>query len=282
MTVSTIGIVHPGEMGASLGAVLVRRGFEVRWASDGRRAATRLRAEEAGLIDVGTGAELAAGCDLIISICPPDAALSVAQEMKGFTGIYLDANAIAPATASAVAALIEGAGGSYVDGGITSTPPTATQSTHLYLSGPRAGEVAGLFADTWFDARVISDDPVAASAMKICYAAWSKGSAALMLDVLALARTQGISAELVADWDETSPGLQAQRLRAGHSAASKGWRWEGEMLEIAATFRSAGLPDGFHLAAAQIFGRPTRDENAPRDEHTLDAVVEALINHDTA
>ena len=50
----TIGMLHPGAMGAALGAALVGNGHEVVWASAGRSDATRARAEAAGLVDVGT------------------------------------------------------------------------------------------------------------------------------------------------------------------------------------------------------------------------------------
>ena len=75
-----------------------------------------------------------------MSVCPPHAALDIARQVAGFGGVYVDANAISPATAREVAGIVEAGGASYVDGGIIGTPPVAPGFIRLYLSGPRAGE----------------------------------------------------------------------------------------------------------------------------------------------
>ena len=115
----TIGLVHPGEMGAAVGAALRSGGHTVLWASDGRSAATAGRAKEAGLEDVGTVEELGRRSDVILSLCPPHAAVDVARSLPAFAGIYVDANAISPATARTLATLV----GRYVDGGVIGSPP---------------------------------------------------------------------------------------------------------------------------------------------------------------
>ena len=125
---------------------------------------------------------------------------------------------------------------------------------------------------------MLSDRIGDASAMKMAYAAWTKGAAALLLDVRALAREAGLEAALLADWDESIPHLREMSLQAGRSAAAKGWRWDTEMEEIAATFAAAGLPDGFHVAAAELFRRSPRLDDARADEATLDAVLRALTS----
>ena len=155
----------------------------VLWASSGRRAATALRAETADLRDVGSVDELSRRSELIVFVCPPDAALDVARSVSGFEGIFVDVNAVSPATARAVAAAIETGGGRYVDGGIVGPPPWSPGTTRLYLSGPAAQDVAGLFASTVVDARVVSGRLGAASALKMAYAAWTKGTAALLLAI---------------------------------------------------------------------------------------------------
>src|SRR4051794_26978285 len=110
----TIGLLHPGEMGAALGAVLRERGAQVLWASEGRGAETAGRAEEAGLEDAGSVDEVARRSDVILSVCPPHAALDVARSVQGFTGVYVDANAVSPSSAHAVADTVA----RVVDGGI--------------------------------------------------------------------------------------------------------------------------------------------------------------------
>jgi len=221
---------------------------------------------------------MAESCDLIISVCPPSAALDVARQVAGFGGTYLDANAIAPATARAVATLVEQSGGRYVDGGIIGGPPGPSSSPRLYLSGSSAPSVADLFAGTTVQARVISEDEAAASALKMCFAAWTKGTAALLLDVRALAIAEGVEGPLLAEWEQSLPDLAGRSLHAAQQAATKGWRWVGEMDQIAATFRSAGLPEGFHRAAAEIYARPDRDEVAKGDSATLEHVLRALLD----
>lgn len=247
----TIGLLHPGEMGAAVGKCLAGAGHRVLWDPEGRSAATKERAEAAGL----TGEALAriiARSDVIISVCPPHAALDVARLVAGFRGLYLDANAIAPGTAREVAAVAEAGGAGYVDGGIIGPPPLAPGNTRLYLSGPRAGEAQALFGGTDVDARVVPP-PGTASAVKMAYASWTKGSAALLLAARALARAEGVEPALMEEWSLSQPGLEKRWYGADQSAAAKGWRWVGEMEEIARSMRALGLPDGFHLAAAQVF-----------------------------
>jgi 3-hydroxyisobutyrate dehydrogenase-like beta-hydroxyacid dehydrogenase len=276
MAVETIGLLHPGEMGAGIGAALVEAGYTVTWASAGRSSASARRAASANLVDLGTVEAMVDRCQLIMSICPPTHAVEVANAVAGFGGLYLDANAIAPDTARRVAAVIEAGEGRYVDGGIIGNPPTPTYGTRLYLSGPAAHEMSGLFAGTTVDARVLSEDQTAASAIKMCFAAWTKGTTALLLAIRALAIAEGVDEPLLDEWHTSIPELEQRSLTAGQQAATKGWRWVGEMEEIAATFRSVGLPGGFHLAAADIFARPDRDEQADADQSTLGSVLEAL------
>jgi len=274
-----IGLLHPGEMGAAVGRCLTGRGHEVLWVSQGRGPATAARAAAAGLSDAGTVAALAARAEVIISVCPPHAALDVAWAVHGFGGLYVDANAVSPGTAREVARLICESGGRYVDGGIIGLPSDQPGATRLYLSGADAEQVAALFAGTPLDARVISGSATAASAVKMAYAGWTKGTAALLLSVRALAREQGVEDALLAEWALSQPGLEARSAGAARSAAAKGWRWVAEMEEIGATMSAAGLPDGFHQAAAEIFRRSPR--GAAGDD-VLDQVLGELTGDSSA
>ncbi len=238
-----VGVLHPGDMGAALGDALRARGHDVLWASDGRSAESRRRA--GGFRDVGTVEELAGESEVVLSVCPPHAALDVAAGARGFGGVYVDANAIAPATARDVAALHP----RYVDGGIVGPPPRRPGTTRLYLSGEEAPLVAGLFAGSVVATRIVSD----ASALKMAYAAWSKGTAALLLAIRDVARANGVWEDLQAEWRDSAPDLPGRLDAAERSAAAKGWRWVGEMEEIADTFAASGAPDGFHRAAAEVY-----------------------------
>jgi 3-hydroxyisobutyrate dehydrogenase-like beta-hydroxyacid dehydrogenase len=253
MAAAVIGLLHPGEMGAAVGAVLRGRGHRVVWASEGRSAETRKRAEEAGLEDAGSVEELVRRSDVILSVCPPHATLEVAGAVAGFSGVFVDANAIAPGTARQVEVVIAAGGGDCVDGGIVGSPPRAAGTTRLYLSGPAAESVAGLFAGCLVDARVLSSEVGTASALKMVYAAWTKGTTALLLAIGELARAEGVEPALHEEWRLSLRDLPERSQRAARSAQAKGWRWVGEMEEIASTFAAAGLPDGFHRAAAEVF-----------------------------
>jgi 3-hydroxyisobutyrate dehydrogenase-like beta-hydroxyacid dehydrogenase len=239
----TVGLLHPGEMGAAVGAVLRGQGHRVVWASDGRSEETRARAAAAGLEDVGSVAKVAEA-DVVFSICPPHAALDVARSAS-FGGIYVDANAVSPVTAAKVADVVD----EFVDGGIVGSPPRGPGTTRLYLSGERAADVAALFTGSVLDARVVSS----ASALKMAYAAWTKGTAAMLLAIRELARREGVEEPLLTEWDLSLPDLRERHARALRSAEAKGWRWVGEMEEIAATFEADGLPGGFHRAAAEVY-----------------------------
>jgi len=230
-----VGLLHPGEMGAVVGACVAG---DVIWASEGRSDATRDRA--AAFRDAGSVTALARAADVILSICPPHAAVDVARSCAGFDGIYVDANAISPQRAEEIAGLQP----RFVDGGIVGGPPTEPGTT-LYLSGGEAEAVSALFAGSPLATRIVSN----ASAVKMAYAAWSKGTTAMLLAIRDVARANGVEDE----WQLAAPDLAAQLPRAEASAAKKGWRWIGEMEEIADTFAAAGQPEGFHRAAAEVY-----------------------------
>ena len=271
-----IGLLHPGEMGAAVARCLTGAGHTVLWASEGRGPQTAARARAAGLQDAGTAAEVADRADIIFSICPPHAALDVAWAVQGFGGLYVDANAISPATAREVALMVEEGGATYIDGGIIGLPPAAAGTTRLYLSGERADAVRGLFDGTPLDARVILSGTWSASAIKMAYAAWTKGTAALLLAARALARAEGVEDALLAEWALSQPSLADRSQGAARSAATKGWRWVAEMEEIAASMAADGLPDGFHQAAAEIFRRSPHAESATPAGANVDLVLAAI------
>ena len=213
-----VGLVSPGEMGSAIGN---RLDADVVWCSEGRSDASRARA--ANFRDVSWDELLRA--DVLLSIVPPHAALDVARAAQGFDGIYIDANAISPMRTQEIAALHP----RFVDGGIIGGP----DAPQLYLS-------EGVLPI----ARVVANP----SALKMAYAAWSKGSAAMLLAIERVARHYDVWDDL--PWDDD---LHARLARAHRSAETKGWRWIGEMEEIADTFAAAGAPDGFHRAAAEVY-----------------------------
>jgi 3-hydroxyisobutyrate dehydrogenase-like beta-hydroxyacid dehydrogenase len=251
----SIGVLHPGEMGAALGARLSEIGHDVLWAGEGRSAATAERAAAAGLRDAGSTAALARAADVVVSVCPPHAALDVARAAAGHGGLFVDANAVSPATVGEIRAVVEDAGGRFVDGGIVGPPPERAGTTRLFLSGADAEAVAAAFDGTVVETPVLGRDPGRASALKMAYAAWTKGTAAMLLAIRATARAEGVEDALLAEWARSQPDATGRSEAAADAAARKGWRWVAEMEEIAATFAAAGQPDGFHRAAAEVFRR---------------------------
>ena len=272
-----IGLVNPGAMGATIGAALVRSGHEVVWAAGERSTATVERAEKAGLIPVAGLTDLAADAEGVISVCPPHAAKQVAQSVlaAGFSGIYLDANAVSPTTAREIAGLV---GDSYVDGGIVGPPALREGTTRLYLSGPGAQVVRSWFADPILGVSVVDDRPTSASALKMCYAAYTKGSSALLLVVRALAEAEGVSEALLEEWTISQPDLPERVKGTARATSGKAWRFVAEMEEIAATFEAQGLPGGFHQAAAEAYGRMSGLKDAKGA--ALQDVLEALLERD--
>ena len=255
---TVVGILHPGEMGAAFGAVLHDAGHTVQWVSTGRSDETRERAAAAGLEDAVSLDALSAGCDVVVSVCPPHAALDVARALPPFTGTFVDANAIAPETARRIGETVAARGASFVDGGIVGSPPTRAEP-RFYLAGAGAPAIADLFLETRVEPRLLPGPPGSASAVKCAFAGWTKGSGALLLTVRAFARAEGVEAELLEEWAASLPELEPRSDSAQHSAAAKGWRWVGEMEEIASAFAVHGLPPGFHEAAASVYRRPPDD-----------------------
>jgi 3-hydroxyisobutyrate dehydrogenase-like beta-hydroxyacid dehydrogenase len=280
---TTIGLLHPGEMGASVGASGRANGHRVLWASEGRGGDTHKRAAAAGLEDAGTLAALVAASDVVLSVCPPHAALDIAGAVAAqrFRGLYVDGNAVAPATSRTIARIVQAGGATYVDGGIIGPPPDKPGTTRLYLSGPDAERVPPLFAAGPLEAVVLAGDITAASAIKMAYAAWTKGSQALIMAVRALATAEGVDEALLAEWNRSQPDLPKRSENAAKSTARKAWRWVGEMDEIAATFDGASLPDGFHRGAGEIYRRMASYKDAPTPP-SMEDVAKTLLKESGA
>lgn len=243
----------------------------------GRSPETITRAERDNLEDVRSVAQLVHTSEVVLSVCPPHAAADVAREVidLGFTGLYVDCNAVSPDRSRAIQQLIEYAGADYVDGGIIGGPAwTAEAGTHLYLSGPRAEEVAACFAGSPLTTPVISDRIGAASAIKMGYAAYTKGTTALLTAILGMVEKEGVRADLARQWGDAFTEQTIHRVCVN---TAKAWRFEGETYEIADTFRGAGLPGDFHQAAAQVFKRLAgfKDQTEPP---AIESVLEMLLN----
>lgn len=278
-----IALLHPGAMGVTVAQSLIQSGHQVSWLPVGRSAATRERAQQAQLTEAGSVSQLCENAQAVISVCPPEQALAVAEVISGngFDGLYLDANAIAPMTARRIAALFPQR---YVDGGIIGPPAHTAGTTRLYLSGEQAPAAVQWFAQgplTAIDMATVQPqaDLVSASTLKMAYAAYTKGVSALLLNVCALAEAGAVTEALQYEWSLSQPQLLERVHAAARGGAPKAWRFAGEMQQIADTFSASGLPDQFHRGAADVYQRmaPLKSAMSP----DLAAVLAVLAAHDT-
>jgi len=278
MSTEIIGILHPGAMGISIAASALHSGHRVCYASEGRGDATLARAAEHGLRDLGTLAELCKTSSIIISVCPPHAAEEVASQVvaSGFKGLYLDANAISPQKAMRIGEMLSSADISFVDGGIIGGPAWTPGETWLYLSGKDVDRIVDCFSAGPLEVSVIGEEVGKASALKMSYASYTKGTTALLASILALSEAQGVRLELMAQWERDWPGFPSQTERRARRVTAKAWRFAGEMDEIASTFESSGLPGGFHAAAGEVYRRLEHfkgTEEFPELEEVLKALL---------
>lgn len=276
-----VGILHPGDMGISVAASARNSGHTVYWVSEGRSPQTRERAEKHGLVDAGSLAHLCETCSVIVSVCPPDAAETVARDVLsgGFTGLYVDANAIAPQRAERIGLAMREAEVRFVDGGIIGGPAWKPGTTWLYLSGEAADEAVACFSAGPLETSVVGDQIGKASALKMCFAAYSKGSTALLCATLAAAESLGVRVELAQQWARDGSDFAEQASQRARNVTAKAWRFAGEMEEIAATFSEAGVTGGFHLAAADIYRRLSEFKGAA-ETPALDDALAALLQRE--
>lgn len=277
MKAQRVGILHPGEMGISIAASAKNSGCEVCWASEGRGASTRERVAKVGLREAANVSELCGVCEIVISVCPPHAAEDVANEVirSGFRGLFVDANAIAPQRTLKIGEAMTKADIAFVDGGIIGFPAWKPHTTCLYLSGPRSQEISACFSAGPLDTKILGDQIGKASALKMCYAANTKGTVALLAAILATAENLGVREALFEQWKHDDPALPGQVEKRIQANAPKAWRFVGEMEEISRTFREARTPGEFHAGAADIYARLARfkDANTPP---TLEDILAAL------
>ena len=278
MNITKIALLHPGNMGSTIGTAAATSGAQVLWASNQRSAATRKRASSAGLIDVETVTDAVRQSEVVLSVCPPHVAVDVAKEVAAlnFRGIYVDANAVSGATAKEIGAIVTESGASFVDGGIIGSPVKQAGTTRLYLSGDHAEDIARLFSKSMLDARSIGRAAGAASALKMAYAAWTKCTDVLVLAIRAFAAHEGVDNALLEEWRISQVALEKKCERAAAVAVPKAWRYVGEMREIADAFEAAGLPGGFHNAAAELCERLADFKDQTDPAPTVSPVIDAM------
>lgn len=258
MSKGNVGVVSPGDMGQAVAGRLQACGYTVYTALAGRSPRTRGLAAKAGIEDCGTMAALVERCDMVWSILNPAAAVEKAREVAAAlasTGrriTYVDCNAIAPETVKEIAGIIAAAGGGFVDAGIIGPPPRGSAKARLFVSGPDTGALAAI-QDPQLIVRVVSDRVGDASAVKMCYAAITKGTVALAIELSIAARKLGVSEVLESEFHDSMPLVHDWLLTRIVPMPPKAYRWVPEMNEIARTFADVGMTPRIMLGAADMF-----------------------------
>ncbi len=272
-------------MGSALAAALVRGGTRVVATLDGRSERTARLAERAGIELLADLSAVADQADVILSIVPPEAATEVAESVRraGKTTdrrpLLVDLNAIAPATVVEIESTLSASGIETVDGSISGPPPWKAETTRVYLSGRRAGEIATLPFDG-VDRIVVGEVVGAASAVKMSTASVYKGGTAILLQALRAAHANGVLEHVLADLRTAAPELVSNVERRLASAASKSRRYVGEMHEIAATQSAAALTPALFEAMAEVYASLARTPAAdrPPEEITGDESLPQILD----
>lgn len=264
---ATVGVVSPGAMGSAMADALARGGARVVATLSGRSGRTARLADRARIECLPDLPSVLHEADIVLSIVPPEVAPLVAEDLMSASALLAlshkgqnedvrpliaELNAIAPATVLRIDSVAAENGHDLVDGSISGPPPWKPGTTRLYLSGPRAAEVAALPFEG-VDRIVVGPKVGAASAVKMSTASVYKGSSALLMQALLAAHANGVLAHVLADLATASPALVAGVERRLASAATKSRRYVAEMHEIAATQSAAGLTPALFEAMAEIY-----------------------------
>jgi 3-hydroxyisobutyrate dehydrogenase-like beta-hydroxyacid dehydrogenase len=276
MALKTVAILSPGDMGSGVGRALRAHGYDVVTCLAGRGQGSRARATRAGFREVASLEALVSAADIVLSILPPESAPQVAREVAramratGRKPPYADCNAVAPETARGIGATIAAAGAEFIDGGIIGTPPGKSDlPTRMYVSGPRA-EIMAEFDGKGIYVRQSGPEIGRASAIKMCYAAVSKGTNALHTAALVTAEALGVGQAVRDEWKLSAPGVYDRMQKSVPWLAADAARWVGEMVEIAKTFDSCGVTPKFHQGAADIFRLLDASPFSAETRETLD------------
>jgi 3-hydroxyisobutyrate dehydrogenase-like beta-hydroxyacid dehydrogenase len=254
----TVALISPGDMGQAVGTLIAQNGVRVLTCLAGRSERTRALARAGGFIDVPSLDALVREAELLLSIVPPAQAVAVARDVAAALGAartrltYVDCNAIAPRTAREVAAVIAPTGSGFVDAGIVGGPPRDAPSPRFYASGPDR-ERFGALRDAGLDVRLLGDAVGEASAVKMCYAALTKGTTAIATELLVAARKLGVYETLVAELRDSQPAQAKRMADAVPAMPGKAHRWIAEMEEIARTFEDVGLTPLIFQGAAEMY-----------------------------
>jgi len=266
-----VAIVAPGAMGAAVGKRLVDNGLKVLTSLVGRSEETAARAKAAGM-SAASDTEIAAA-DFILSILPPGDALALAERFvpalkaSNAKPVYVDCNAINPATVERVADAIAPTECAFVDAGIIGPPPSpranpgearVAGSPRFYASGPAAPRLASL-REYGLDVRVLGGAMSAASALKMSYAGITKGTQAIGAAMMLAAARAGSADDLLAELQGSQKQLYPWLKRQLELMPPKAYRWVAEMQEIAGFVGDDPAAHELYRGAAHFYQRFAED-----------------------
>jgi 3-hydroxyisobutyrate dehydrogenase-like beta-hydroxyacid dehydrogenase len=292
MQITNVGVISPGDMGQAIAGRLKESGLNVYAALDGRSERTKTLARAAGLTDCGSIEKLVATCELVLSVINPGEALNVARQVAAAmrkTGrkiAFADLNAVSPQTAREADRMIREAGGMFIDGGIIGPPPRGEKDKpRIYVSGPDAYLFESISHPNLL-MRVLSERVGDASGVKMCYAAMTKGTTALAVELLVAARKLGVEQALEKELRESRNDVFEWQMKNIAVMPPKAYRWVPEMQEIAKTFGELGLTrrifegatDIYALVAATTLGKESPEQARKKGRSGLDITRELADN----
>lgn len=255
-----VAILSQGAMGAGVAARLVAHGVQVLTSLAGRSEASAARAAAAGMEPVAE-ADLARA-DAFLSILPPAEAIATAERLAPLFAaapappLYVDCNAVSPATMQRMAALLGGHGLRVADAGIIGGPPREGYAGPvIYASGPEARHLLALLEGRGLDLRPVEGPVGAASALKMSYAGITKGLVAIGSAMMLAAGRAGAADTLRAELASSQPALAAWFGRMVPSMFGKAYRWAGEMEEIADFAQEDEAVAALYRAVASFYAR---------------------------
>jgi L-threonate 2-dehydrogenase len=269
-----VAIIAPGNMGAAVGGRLATNGLKVLTSLANRSAASAARAAAAGL-EATSDAEITQA-DFLLSIVPPKEAVGLAERLAPALAtanrkpVYVDCNAVSPATAIRVAGIIQPTGAPFVDGGIVGGPPReGSPGPRFYVSGPEAPRAAVL-SKYGLIVRQVEGPVGAASALKLSYAGINKGLIAIGSAMVLAARRAGVEDALLRELSESQRAVLAHLSRGVPDMFSKAERWAPELDEIASYAQREGDAEIF-AGMARLYERIADDlKNAGEETGDLD------------
>ena len=291
MSIESVAILSPGDMGHAIGRLLRENELRVLTCLAGRSSRTRELSQQAGITDVPNLNELVEQSDVLMSVTVSEAVPGLCREVAeavkatGTSLLFAECNAIAPRLSQEMDGVLSEAGARYVDASIIGGPPRDGSSPRVYASGENAAEFEQL-RDFGLDVRNLGPQLGRASGIKMCYAAMTKGTTALQAELLIAAEKLGLTQELMAEFSGSQPAVVTRMEGWMPGMPAKSRRWISEMEEIEATFRDLGLTPNIFKGVADIYrmigDTPLGDENPEgRDKERSLAETIRLIAEST-